>query len=282
MEKRMFGRTGHASTVITFGGASLGRVSQEEADVAVQLMLDHGVNQIDVAPSYGEAELRLGPWLKRYRDRFFLCCKTGHRTRKEAWEELHCSLERVQVESFDVYQFHGLDTLEELDVVLGPGGAMEAVLEAREKGLLRFIGVTGHRPDTHLAALQRLDFDTVLCPVNVVVGAHLQPKNDWRPLLKLAAERNVGVMAMKALGKQPWGEDEHCYNTWYRPFDDQERIDRAIWFTLSQGVATATSAADVHLLPMILSAAERFQPLSAERQLELTAEASALEPIFPR
>ena len=280
MQKRRLGRTEQKSTIVIFGGAALASVSQEEADQAVALALEHGVNHIDVAPSYGEAELRLGPWMETHRQDFFLACKTGKRTKEGAAEELHRSLERLRVDHFDLYQLHALDELEELEIALGPGGAMEAILEARGEGLLRFVGITGHRPTTQAEALRRFDFDTIMFPLNFVLRAHRDERNDWEGLLKLAQEKDVGVMAIKAIAKGPWPTETRAYHTWYEPFDDQGGIDRALWYTLSQEVTAAVTASDVRLMSKSVDAAERFRPLSSEEQAQLVATGSQLRPLF--
>jgi len=282
MEKRRLGRTGHMSTIVTFGGAALSTASQEEADAAIELVLSHGVNHIDVAPTYGDAESRLRPWMKKYRDRFFLACKTGKRTKKEATEDLHRSLERLGVTYFDLYQLHGLDDLKELDIALGRGGAVEAILEAQDEGLVKHIGITSHRIPTILEALKRFDFDTVLFPLNYVLRRLRHPENDYEPLLKIAREKDVGTIVMKAFAKQPWQTEEHKYQTWYEPFDTQLEIDMSLWFALSQKVATAASAGDIRLVPKILSAAERDRELSLEEQERLIESATNSKPLFPR
>ena len=176
MEKRRLGRTGHMSSIITLGCCALGRISQEEADKIIELALSHGVNHFDVAPTYGDAELRLRPWMKDHRDEIFLACKTQKRTKKEASEELKRSLERLGVDYIDLYQFHGLDDLKELEVAFGPEGALQAMLEAREEGVIKYIGITSHRPPTIIEALKRFDLDTVLFPLNFVLRKHHCPE----------------------------------------------------------------------------------------------------------
>jgi len=283
MDKRRLGRTGHMSTLVTFGAAALWRVSQAEADKAIELALAHGVNHIDVAPSYGEAELRLGPWLARHRHDFFLGCKTMERGREGAHAEMHRSLERLQVDSFDLYQLHAVGDMAELDKALAPGGAIEAIVEAREQGLVRFIGITGHghqAPAVHAEALRRFPFDTVLLPLNFVLWTNADYRRDFQTLLDLAAEKDVGIMVIKALAKRPWGERQRTYNTWYEPFDDQPSIDRCVRFVLSQKINTLISSGDVRLIPMILQAAEHYRPLSAAEQAELVSTAPAFATIF--
>jgi aryl-alcohol dehydrogenase-like predicted oxidoreductase len=283
MEKRALGRTGHESTLMTLGGAVfIYPVSQEEGDAFIKLALDHGVNHIDVAPTYGDAELKLGKWVKEYRGNLFLACKTGKRTRKEAWEELGRSLKRLQTDHFDLYQLHGLDDPKELKIALGDEGAMRAILDAKEQGLVRHIGITSHNPENIMRALEGFDFDTVLLPVNYVLKAHAEPTNDYEPVLSLAKKRGLGVIAMKSVAKGPWPTKERAHDTWYQPFDTQKDVDAAVWFTLSQGVTTAASCSDMRIAEMMLDAAERFEPMNKEKQRELIARASRYKPLFPR
>ena len=282
MEKRRLGRTGHMSTVLTIGCAALGRVSQAEADRFMEIAIEHGMNHIDVAPTYGDAELRLNSWMREHRDKFFLACKTRRRTREEAEEELRSSLDRLGVDHLDLYQLHGLDDMGELETTLGEGGAMEAILEAQEEGVLKHIGITSHRPPTAVEAIKRFDFDTVLFPVNFILKRHAAPEKDYEPLLSLAKKRDMGTIAMKAFTKRPWQTEERRYNTWYEPWDTQEEIDKGLWFALSQGVTTAASAADVRLFPMMVDAAERYAELTQRGKEDLIASASELRPLFPR
>ena len=282
MEKRRLGKTGHMSSIVAFGGAALARVSQKEADEAVKLALEHGVNHFDVAPSYGEAELRLKPILKDYRDEIFLACKTLKRTKDEAAEELRRSMERLGVDYIDLYQFHGLDDPKELEVAFGPRGALEAMLEAKEEGLIGHIGITSHRPPTIIEALKRFDLETILFPLNFVLRRHRCPENDYEPILRLAKERDIGTIVMKAFAKQRWPTEERRYNTWYEPFDTQREIDLCLWFALSEGVTTVTTPADIRLIPMVIDAAERYRELSKEEMEELVESASNLKPLFPR
>lgn len=283
MEKRSLGQTGQNSTIITLGGAIfIGKPEQKEADTFIKLALDHGVNHIDVAPTYGDAETQLGKWVKEYRKSIFLACKTRNRTRKEAAEELRRSLEHLQTDHFDLYQLHALDKPNELDTALGPDGAIQAILEAKQQGLVKHIGITSHNPVNIMRALKRFDFETVLLPVNCVLRAHPQPENDYEPVLTLAKQRNLGVIAMKAIAKGPWPDEKKPYNTWYQPFNTQREIDEALRFTFSQDVTTATSSSDIRLATMMIDAAERFTPMSREEQHELVSKASSYKPLFPR
>ena len=200
MEQRRLGRTEHLSTVVILGAVAFGRVPQAVADRSIELAMQHGVNHIDVAPTYGEAELRLGPWLARHRDDFFLACKTTKRTREAAWEELHRSLDRLRVSTLDLYQLHAVKTVDELDAALAPGGAIEALVEAREAGLVRFLGITGHgltAPATHAEALRRFDFDTVMFPLNYVLWSDPAYRHSAEHLLALAHSKDVGVQIIK-------------------------------------------------------------------------------------
>ncbi len=283
MEKRRLGRTGHLSTVITFGAVALARVSQAEADRAMELLLEYGVNHIDVAPSYGEAEVRLGPWMPQIRSQVFLGCKTQQRTREGAWAELHRSLERLRVDSFDLYQLHAVGTLEELDKCTAPGGALEAIIQAREQGLVRWIGITGHghqAPATHLEALRRFDFDTVMFPLNFVLYSDPAYRAAADQLLRVAREKDVGVQIIKTVARGPWGTEPKTHDTWYAPFTDPEKIYRAVAFVLSLPVTTLTTPGDLRLLPHVLAAGARFRPLSQEEMAALLAEARQYQSPF--
>ncbi len=280
MEKRRLGRTGHMSSVVILGGAAFSSVSQSEADEGMRLALQHGVNHIDVAPTYGEAELRLGPWVEKMRDGLFLGCKTGKRDRQGAAEELQRSLERLRTESFDLYQVHGVESRDDLDAALGPGGAIEAILEARERGLTRYIGITGHSAAILLEALRRFDFDTIMFPLNFVLYADEEYRANTEALLALATERDVGVMIIKSIAKRPWGDREHRYHTWYEPFDDQDSIDRAVWFVLSQLITGIPHVSDLRLMPKVIDAAERFKPMSEQERTALLSPASEYKSIF--
>lgn len=283
MQTRRFGRTDHMSSIVIFGAFAVGQVSQREADKAVELILAHGINHIDVAPSYSDAEQRLGPALARHRDRFFLGCKTTIRDREGAREELHRSLERLRVDAFDLYQLHAVETMDDLDQCFAPGGVMEAILDARDKGLTRFVGITSHgmqAPAVHMAALERFDFDSVLFPLNFKLWSDESYRRNGMALLRMAAERDVGTMVIKAIARGPWGDREPRYHTWYEPFEDAESIGRSLGFVLSQPISGAVSAGDARLLQPILDAAEQFQPMSSGEQAELLATAPQYDPIF--
>jgi len=276
MEQRRLGRTGQMSTVVAFGSAGIGRVDQDVADRAIQTVLDYGVNHIDVAPTYGDAELRLKPWMPRIRDKIFLGCKTAQRTRDAAKAELHRSLERLGTDRLDLYQLHRVCNLHELDECTAKGGALEALIEAREEGIVRWMGITGHAhdaPRTLLEALRRFDFDTVMFPLNFVLWSIPEYRRDTQALLDACRQKDVGVHIIKTLAKDPWGDRPKTHTTWYEPFTEQGIIDQAVAFVLSQPVTTLCSVGDVTVLPKFLAAAERFRPLTAEAQEALVATA---------
>lgn len=269
MEKRTLGRTGHQSTVITFGAAGIGRVTQDVADRAIQLVLDHGVNHLDIAPTYGEAMERMAPWMPEIRSRLFLGSKTRMRTKAEAWDDIREIMRRLGVDSFDLFQLHSVGTMELLDQVTAKGGALEALIELRDQGLTKWIGITGHGPEVpkvQLEALRRFDFDTVMLPVNAAMFRDPDYRRDAQQLLATANSKNVGIQTIKMIARGGWGERQRECTTWYDPHRDQEDIDRALWWVLSQPMHTAPSTGDVNLLPKVLDAAERFVPLSVDEQ----------------
>ena len=274
MEKRVLGRTGHASTVVCFGTAGIGRVTQEVADEAVEQVLAYGVNHIDIAPTYGEAMERMKPWMPRIRERMFLGAKTGKRSKDEAWDEINDCMRRLGVDSFDLFQLHYVANMEVLDRVTGKSGALEALVEMRDRGLTRFIGITGHGPEAprvQIEALDRFDFDTVMFPISAAIYRNAEYRRDAERLLALAIERNVGVHTIKMIARGGWGDRERECTTWYDPHRDQEDIDAALWWVLSQPMHTAPSAGDVQILPKVLSAAERFQHLDDDSQADVIA-----------
>jgi len=277
MDRRRLGRTGHMSSVVTFGAAGIGRVQQDVADRAIALALAHGVNHIDVAPRYGDAELRLKPWMPKIRAQVFLGCKTIERTREAAKAELHRSLERLGTDRLDLYQHHSVGKLADLDACTARDGALEALVEAREEGLVRWLGVTGHThdaPRTHLEALRRFDFDTVMFPLNFVLWAIPEYRQSVETLLAECAKRDVGVHIIKTVAKDPWGGRERTHTTWYEPFTEEAVIDRAVNFVLSKPVTTLCSVGDVTVLPKVLAAAERFRALSPAEEEALTTTAT--------
>ena len=283
METRPLGRTGHRSTVAIFGGAAFGGLKQEKADAVMEMIIAHGVNHIDVAPSYGDAELRLGPWMPRERNRFFLGCKTTEQTRVGAAAELRRSLERLQTDRFDLHQLHGVTTMEELDKVTGSGGGLEALIEARDEGLTKFIGITGHgvnAPEVFLEALRRFDFDTVLFPINFVQFTNSVYRKNAEELLRQCRAKNVGTMIIKSITKGPWGERKPTHHTWYEPFTDHEAIQDCVNFVLSLDVTGLCTTSDANLLRIVLDACENFTPFSEEGREALVEKVAGIQPLF--
>ncbi|RPJ26237.1 MAG: aldo/keto reductase [Chloroflexi bacterium] len=283
METRRFGRTGHMSTVAVFGAAAFWEISQADADKVMESVIEAGINHIDVAPSYGQAEVRIGPWMPRERARFFLGCKTGERTREGAWKEMQASLKRLQTETFDLYQFHAITTMEELDAITMKGGALEAFVEARQEGLTKFIGITGHgadAPQIYLEALRRFDFDSVMFPLNFVQFANPEFRKYAEELIATCNAKDVGTLIIKSVTKAPWGERAHTATTWYEPFDKSDEIQRAVNFVLSHEVTGLCTAGDTRVLPLVLNACENFSRLSKDEMEQMIKSARQFEPLF--
>jgi len=283
METRRFGRTGHLSTIAIFGAAAFWEISQADADKVMEQVIEAGVNHIDVAPSYGQAEERIGPWMPRERGRFFLGCKTMERTRQGAWNEMLRSLKLLQTDTFDLYQCHAVNTMEELDSVTMKGGALEAFVEARQRGLIKFIGITGHganAPQIYLEALRRFDFDSVLFPLNFVQMANPEFRKHAEELIATCKAKDVGTMLIKTITKAPWGERQHTATTWYEPFDKMEEIQRAVNFALSYDVTGLCTAGDTRILPMVLKACENFKRLDNSELEEMIQSGQQYEPLF--
>ena len=256
-----FGSTGHHSTRCIFGGTALSRASQEEADRTLEVLLKFGINHIDTAAGYGDSELRIGPWMRRHRDRFFLATKTGERSASGARGQLERSLQRLQVDRVDLIQLHGLTEPDEWEQALGRGGALEALIRAREEGLARYIGVTGHGVTVarmHLDALQRHPFDAVLLPLNYPLLQIPEYAADFSELRELARQRGVAVQTIKAISRRRWTGSERPHPTWYEPLARQPDIDAAVHWVLAHEGVFLNTAGDMTLLPRILDAAARF------------------------
>jgi aryl-alcohol dehydrogenase-like predicted oxidoreductase len=283
MQTRRFGRTGHMSTVAIFGGAAFSKITQEDADQVIEQVIEAGINHIDIAPSYGQAEERVGPWMPRERQRFFLGCKTQERTKEGAWNELRQSLKRLQTETFDLYQFHAITKMEELDAVTMKGGALEAFVEARERGLFKYIGITGHgfdAPQIYLEALRRFDFDSVLFPLNFVQFANPEYRKYAEELVAQCQAKDVGTMIIKSITRAPWGERPHTATTWYEPFEKMDDIQRAVNFSLSYEVTGVCTAGDTRVLPLMLKACENFVQLNESEREQMIQSADQYEPLF--
>jgi aryl-alcohol dehydrogenase-like predicted oxidoreductase len=262
IEKIPVGRTGHMSTRTLFGAAALGGVTQAEADRTLAVLLDYEVNHIDTAASYGESELRIGPWMGEHRQNFFLATKTGERSYEKAREEIYRSLERLQVDSVDLIQLHNLVDPDEWDEAMGEDGALQAAIEARAEGIVRFIGVTGHGTTVaamHKKSLEHFDFDSVLLPYNYWMMQNPQYTADFEMLLAMCQERNVAVQTIKSITRGPWGDKAQNRATWYEPFEEQEDIDRVVHWALNRPGVFLNTAGYIDLLPKVLAAASRAE-----------------------
>lgn len=278
-----FGRTGHVSTRVLFGAAAIGWVTQDEADATLEVLLEYGINHIDTAASYGEAELRIGPWMRVNRKDFFLATKTEDRTRKGARESIERSLERMQTGQIDLIQLHNLSVQDEWEVALGPGGALEAMIEAREQGLVRFIGVTGHGTGIaalHLAALEQFDFDSVLLPYNYAMMQNQQYAADFKKVVEVCRERKTAVQTIKSLTRAAWGDKPHTRSTWYEPLEEQADIDLAVGYVLGKADLFINSVGDIQVLPRVLDAANRFESGPSEEQMADLAARVDMQPLF--
>jgi aryl-alcohol dehydrogenase-like predicted oxidoreductase len=281
-----FGRTGHMSTRTIFGAASLGHVTQEEADSTLEVLLQFGVNHIDVAASYGDAELRIAPWLTQYRSQFYVATKSDARTAQEAKEELHRSLERMRIDYVDLWQLHNLADPIEWDIALSPGGVIDAAVEARKQGLIRAIGDTGHGLQiaaTHRRSLERFDFDAVLLPYNYLTMQNPYYAENFNALLATCQQRNVAVQTIKSIAYQPWLGRTHARSTWYEPLENQRDIDMAVHWALKRPGIFLNTVGDIHLLPRVLDAASRFQPDSpgpTDEEMQMLADQMHMIPLF--
>ena len=268
MQKRTLGRTGHDSTVVSFGTYAVGYVDQDAADGAIQLVLDAGVNHFDIAPTYGHAMERVAPWMPEIRKRgIFIGAKTAVRDRDGAWRDVESIMQRMNIEDFDLFQLHSVGNMEQLELATAPGGSLETLVEMREQGLTKWLGITGHGPEvpaTILEGLKRFDFDTVMFPLNPAAARDAAYRGVTTQLLAVCEERDIGVQTIKMIARGGWGNGDKDLNTWYDPHREQSDIDGSLWWVLSHGVHTAPSCGEISLLPKVLDAAERFSRLSAD------------------
>lgn len=278
-----FGRTGHESTRILFGAAALGGMRQEKADSILEQLLEAGINHIDTAASYGDAELRIGPWMREHRARFFLATKTGDRTKAAARESLHRSLERLRVDSVDLVQLHNLVAEDEWATALGPNGALEALVEARDEDLVRFIGVTGHGTRVaamHLRSLDRFPFDSVLFPYNYTMMAQPDYAADVEALVSRCRADGVALQTIKSVARRRWTEDDARKFSWYEPLLDPEPVRRAVHYVLSRDGLFLNTSSDARLLPTILAAASEEPTAPPSKQLEADISRYEMQPLF--
>jgi aryl-alcohol dehydrogenase-like predicted oxidoreductase len=278
-----FGSTGHESTRTIFGAAALSQVSHADAERTLELLLEHGVNHIDTAASYGDSELRIASWLKRHPGAFFVATKTGKRDYKGAKEEIHRSLERLGVDRVDLIQLHNLVDVVEWELALRDGGALEAAVEARDEGLVRFIGVTGHGLSVaamHRRSLERFPFDSVLLPYNFLQIQDERYAREFEALARICADRGVAMQTIKAIALAPWDGRPQTASTWYEPLTDPADVEVAVrWVLVREGVFLLT-VGDVQVLPHVLAAAERVEARPDDDTMRALVERRALRPLF--
>jgi aryl-alcohol dehydrogenase-like predicted oxidoreductase len=278
-----FGSTGHESSRVVFGAAALASVSKGEADRALDVLLEHGVNHVDVAASYGDAELRVAGWLARAPGTFFLATKTDQRGYREARDQIHRSLDRLGVDRVDLIQLHNLVDVIEWEAALGAAGALEAAVEAREEGLVRFIGVTGHGlsvPEMHRRSLERFPFDSVLCPYNWVQMQDQRYADRFEALAAVCAQRGVALQTIKSLARRRWDGRTPTAATWYEPLREQRDVDLAVHWVLGRPDAFLLSTGDVELLPRLLDAAERFERRPTDAEMAALAGRQEADALF--
>jgi aryl-alcohol dehydrogenase-like predicted oxidoreductase len=279
-----FGRTGHQSSRTIFGGAALAKASPADADRALELVERHGLDHIDTAASYGDSELLIAPWLAGAgRDRFFLATKTGERTYRKARDQIRRSLERLGVAYVDLIQLHNLVDPVEWETALGPDGALKAAVEARDAGLARFIGVTGHGVTVaarHRQSLERFDFDTVLFPYNATQLRNKVYAAEAEALLRVCAERDVAVQTIKSITLGPWAERPADANTWYEPLTEQQDIDLAVRFVLSREQLFLDTPSDIDLFAKVLDAASRGGARPSDAEMDALLERRGMSPLF--
>ena len=282
--KMDFGRTGHASTRVIFGGYALSRATQKEAAGVLELLLEYGINHIDVARGYGDAEARIGPWMDKHRDQFFLATKTRRRTYKDAWDDLQRSLEMLRVDTIDLWQLHGLTNPAGWARVMAPGGALQALLEARDKGLVRYLGVTGHgspAPKMHKQSLERYDFDSVLLPYSYWQMRQKHYGADFEALVGMCQPRNVAVQTIKSIAHRPWGDQPKSHNTYfYEPLTEQAAIDPAVAWVLGDPRVFLITAGDLEVLPKMLEAADRGEGRPSDEQMQRLMEEYGIQSVF--
>ena len=284
IERRPFGRTGHLSTRVIFGAAALGGMSQGRADSTMELVRSAGINHIDTAAGYGQSEVRLQPFLAAHRDEFFLATKTGSRSADGARAELERSLERMGVDHVDLIQLHNLVEEDEWAVAHGPGGAVSALVQARDEGLVRFIGVTGHGvriPGMHLRSLERFDFDSVLFPYNYALLSRPDYRADVEALLELCAARSVAAQTIKAVAKRRWAPSADGPKfSWYEPLPEGDALSRAVAYVLGRDQLFLNTTSDARLLPAVFAAADGSPTSPSDDEMAADRDAEGVEPLF--
>ena len=281
--QKPFGRTGHRSTRTIFGAAALGSVTQEEADRTLELLLKYGINHIDTAASYGESELRIGPWMREYRKDFFLATKTEKRTYQGAKDELRRSLERLQVEQVDLWQMHFLVDPDDLKTALAPGGALEAFIEAKDEGLVRYLGVTGHGliiPSHLETCLDNYSFDSILLPFNFIQMQNPVYANEFEALTQRCKAQNVAVQTIKSISRGPKSDGDQDHATWYEPLVDDRAITNAIHWVLGHPDVFLNTVGDIHLLKKVLKAADSFESRPPDEMMLTDVREFDIKPLF--
>ena len=283
IEKIPFGKTGHHSSRAIFGSVSLGGASQSEADRALDLLWEFGVNHIDTAPKYGEAERRLGPWMKNHRDQFFLATKTNERSYQDAKDQFQRSLERLQVDSVDLLQFHNLTDVVEREIIFGPGGAIEFLIEAKEKGLTKYIGITGHgldAPKFHRQTLERFAFDTVLLPCNYLLMREPSYANEFQKLLSYCQKRQIAVQTIKSIAQGYWGDKKRNRSTWYEPLTNEDAITKSVHWVLGIPGIFLNTVGDLQELPKVLKAADIYEERPPDEEMNRLVEEMKMQTLF--
>ena len=279
IEKRILGKTGEKLSIIGFGGIVVMDANPEQAAARVKEAIEYGVNYFDVAPSYGNAELMLGPALEPYRKNVFLACKTGERKRDGSRKELEQSLKNLRTNHFDLYQLHAVTDLKDVDTIFSNDGAMKTFLEAREEGKVRFLGFSAHSVEAALELMSRFDFDTILFPLNYATWY----AGNFGPLvMERAKEKGMGILALKAMARRPWqeGAEKTVSKTWYEPLTEPEEARKGLRFTLSHPVTAAIPPGDENLFSLALRLALDFKPLDAKEIEEIKIMGQNTEPLF--
>jgi aryl-alcohol dehydrogenase-like predicted oxidoreductase len=278
-----FGRTGHESTRTIFGAAAFSQVTQYEADATLAVLQTYGVNHIDTARSYGDAELRVGPWMRKERKNFFLASKTGMRTKQKALEELKQSLDRLQTDYIDLWQFHFLVDENEWKTAMSENGVLEAAIEAKKQGLIRYIGVTGHElaaPTMHLKSLEKYPFDSVLFPYNYILMKNDSYAVSVRKLMLICAERGIAVQTIKSIARGPVETETKKYAPWYDPLDSESAIKTAVHWVLKNDQVFLNTVSDISLLPFVLKAASEYQIGPEDSEMEVLLDSEKIKPLF--
>jgi predicted aldo/keto reductase-like oxidoreductase len=278
-----FGRTDHNSSRTIFGAAAFWETPQKDVDVTMELILQHSINHVDTAASYGQSEMLLGNWIRRHGKPFFLATKTDQRTRKEAYDQIRRSLDLLHVPQVDMIQLHALHEEQDWTTTFGQNGAIEAVIQARDEGLARFIGVTGHGvpvPNFHIRSLEQFDFDAILLPYNYVMMQNQHYAANFNKLADICKTKNIALQTIKGVTRSPWNDVQQNRTTWYRPLEDQQDIDLAVHWVFGHPQAFLNTAGDINLLPLILDAAERFSTPPNDKQMKEQTERLKMEPLF--